>query len=303
MVAHSHQLAAADGTSLYVSDYLLPLADARGGIVIMHGLGEHSGRYRRLAQRLNEAGWSVRCYDHRGHGRSQGARGDIPNGTPMLQDGQIIVDDFTARTGMRPFLLGHSMGGLFAAHFALARLSPLRGLILSSPALAVRLSSLQLTLLKGMRAVAPGLGLPNGLQSQFLSHDAAVVAAYRADPLVHNKISARLLSAMLASIAYCHAQAAALAVPALLLVAGDDHLVDASGSARFCAKLPAGRAAMTRYDTLYHEIFNETGTDQPFSDLHAWLEARNAFAAHGSGMPHDQRIDGGDDGTGNPYRP
>jgi alpha-beta hydrolase superfamily lysophospholipase len=278
LVAHSHQLAAADGTSLYVSDYLLPLADARGGIVVMHGLGEHSGRYRQLAQQLNEAGWSVRCYDHRGHGRSQGPRGDVPNGMPMLQDAQIVIDDFTARTGYRPFLLGHSMGGLFAAHFALSARAPLRGLILSSPALSVPMSALQKLMLKAMRALAPGMGLPNGLQTRYLSHDARVVEAYTTDPLVHGKISARLLTSMLESIAYCEAHAASLALPAVLLVAGDDHLVDAEGSKRFFARLPPGRAAMTVYDELYHEIFNETASARPFADLRAWLDAQDAFA-------------------------
>jgi alpha-beta hydrolase superfamily lysophospholipase len=277
LVAHSHQLAAADGTSLYVSDYLLPLAQARGGIVILHGLGEHSGRYRQLAHKLNEAGWSVRCYDHRGHGRSQGPRGDVPNGAPMLQDAQIVVDDFTARTGYRPFLMGHSMGGLFAAHFALAARAPLRGLILSSPALAVPMTPLQMLLLKAMRVVAPGLGLPNGLQTRYLSHDARVVAAYTADPLVHGKISARLLSSMLESIAYCEAHAATLALPAVLLISGDDHLVDAEGSKRFFARVPDGRAALTVYDELYHEIFNETGSQRPFTDLRAWLDAQGTF--------------------------
>ena len=277
LVAHSHQLAAADGTSLHVSDYLLPAGSARGGIVIVHGLGEHSGRYRQLAQRLNQAGWSVRCYDQRGHGRSQGARGDVPNGTPLLLDAQIIIDDFASRTGLRPFLLGHSMGGLCAAHFALSARAPLRGLILSSPALAIRLSPLQRKLLKLMRAIAPRLGLPNGLQARYLSHDPAVVAAYKADPLVHNKISARLLSAMLASIAYCEEHAGALPVPALLLVAGDDHLVDAEGSKRFFSRAPRERVQMTVYDTLYHEIFNETGSDRPVADLCAWLDAQAAF--------------------------
>lgn len=277
LVARSHQLAAADGTPLHVSDYLVPVAGARGGIVIMHGLGEHSGRYRQLAQRLNQAGWSVRCYDHRGHGRSQGARGDIPTGTPMLQDAQIVIEDFTARTGFRPFLLGHSMGGLCAAHFALAARAPLRGLILSSPALALRLSALELQLLKVMRVIAPRLGLPNGLQARFLSHDANVVAAYQADPLVHNKISARLLTSMLASIAFCEGHAATLSIPALLLVAGDDRLVDAEGSKRFFARLAPGRARMTVYDALYHEIFNETGSDRPVADLCAWLDAQAAF--------------------------
>lgn len=271
----SHQIAAADGTSLYVSDYLLPLADARGGIVIMHGLGEHSGRYRQLAHRLNQAGWSVRCYDHRGHGRSEGAPGDVPNGLPMLQDAQIVIEDFSSRTGYVPFLLGHSMGGLFAAHFALAARAPLRGLILSSPALALALTRPQQVLFKAMRALAPGMALPNGLRSQFLSHDARVVAAYNADPLVHHKISTRLLGSMLKSIDYCHAHAAALNLPALLLVAGDDRLVDAEGSKRFCALLPAGRATMSVYPELYHEIFNETDSQRPFDDLAAWLRAQD----------------------------
>jgi alpha-beta hydrolase superfamily lysophospholipase len=277
LVAQSHQLAAADGTSLYVSDYLLPLAQSRGGIVIMHGLGEHSGRYRQLAHRLNEAGWSVRCYDHRGHGRSEGARGDIPNGAPMLQDAQIVIDEFKARTGYRPFLLGHSMGGLFAAHFALAGRAPLRGLILSSPALAISISNTQKMLLKALRSVAPGLALANGLQSKFISHDARVVTAYEADPLVHNKISARLLGAMLESIAYCETHAGQLEVPALLLVSGDDHLVDAEGSKRFFAQLPPNRATMTVYDALYHEIFNETDSMRPFNDLDAWLRSQDQW--------------------------
>lgn len=277
MAPSSHQIAAADGTLLHVSDFVLPAASARGSIVLMHGLGEHSGRYRHLANLFNELGLSVRCYDHRGHGRSQGARGDVTNGDPMLQDGQIVIDDFAARQARPPFLFGHSMGGLFAARFALARLAPLRGLILSSPALALSLSPLQRKLLTVMHAVAPRLGVPNGLQAKFLSHDPAVVAAYRADPLVHGKISARLLRSMLASITYCEANAATLSIPTLMQVAGDDRLVDADGSRRFFAQLPAGRAELKMYDGLYHEIFNETGATEPMADLYAWLSAQIAL--------------------------
>lgn len=274
---HSHQIAAADGTLLHVSDFVLPAAATRGSIVLMHGLGEHSGRYRHLVSLFNELGLSVRCYDHRGHGRSQGARGDVINGDPMLQDGQIVIDDFASRQTRAPYLFGHSMGGLFAARFALARLAPLRGLILSSPALAVPLSPLQRKLLTVMHALAPRLGVPNGLQAKFLSHDPAVVAAYQADPLVHGKISARLLRSMLASIAYCEANAATLAIPTLMQVAGDDRLVDADGSRRFFAQLPPGRAQLTIYDGLYHEIFNETGVTAPMDDLRAWLSAQDAL--------------------------
>jgi alpha-beta hydrolase superfamily lysophospholipase len=268
----SHQISAADGTMLYVADYMVPAAQARGSVVLMHGLGEHSGRYRRLAGFFNECGLSVRSYDHRGHGRSQGKRGDVINGDPMLQDAEIIIDDFSTRYSQPPFLFGHSMGGLFAARFALSRLSPLRGLILSSPALSLRLTSSQTRLLKLMHRLAPSIGLPNGLATSMLSHDASVVAAYKADPLVHGRISARLLRSILSSIDYCQAHAGALSIPALILVAGDDRLVDADGSRQFFARTPPGMAELHVYDSMFHEIFNEVDAQRPLSDLKTWVE-------------------------------
>ncbi|NHZ36121.1 alpha/beta hydrolase [Massilia rubra] len=274
---HSHQLVAADGTLLHVSDYLLPAAPLRASVVIMHGLGEHSGRYRHLAAFFNDCGLSVRCYDHRGHGRSQGKRGDVINGDPLLQDAEIVIDDFAARFRLPPFLFGHSMGGLFAARFALSGVSPLRGLILSSPALALRLSRLQLLLLKALHALAPSLAVPNGLPPRWLSHDAGVVAAYQSDPLVHGRISARLMRSMLRSIDYCHAHAAKLTVPALLLAAGDDRLVDPDGVRRFAAHLPPGLAQLHVYEGMYHEIFNELDAARPLADLRAWLVAQDAL--------------------------
>lgn len=271
---HTHQLAAADGTLLHVSDFVLPHAATRACIVLMHGLGEHSGRYRHLAQLFNELGLSVRCYDHRGHGRSQGARGDVINGDPMLQDAQIVIENFSARFDRQPFLFGHSMGGLFAARYALAGITPLRGLLLSSPALAVPMSPFQHRLLRLMLAIAPRVGVPNGLEPRYLSHDAAVVTAYKTDPLVHGKISARLLRSMLESIDFCQQHAAQLRIPLLLQIAGDDHLVDASGSRRFFAQLPEGPFTFKEYAALYHEIFNETGAPEPKADLRAWINSQ-----------------------------
>lgn len=268
----SHQISAADGTMLHVADYLLPASQARGSVVLLHGLGEHSGRYRQLAGFFNECGVSVRCYDHRGHGRSQGKRGDVINGDPMLQDAEIIIEDFAARFPEPPFLFGHSMGGLFAARFALARRAPLRGLILSSPALALQLTPLQARMLKVLHAIAPSLAVPNGLSPSFLSHDQKVVAANKADPLVHRRISARLLRSMLSSIDYCQLHAGSLGIPALMLVAGDDYLVDADGSKRFFAQLPVGLAEMRVYDGMYHEVFNEVDAQRPLDDLKEWLD-------------------------------
>jgi alpha-beta hydrolase superfamily lysophospholipase len=270
----SHQISAADGTLLQISDYLLPAAEVRGSVVIMHGLGDHSGRYLHLAKFFNDCGLSVRCYDQRGHGRSEGPRGDVINGDPMIQDAAIVIDDFAAHFADPPWLFGDSMGGLFAARFALAGLSRLRGVILSSPALAVRLSGVETALFKALEALAPWFGVPIGLSARFLSHDSQVAVAYKADPLVHGRISARLMRSMLSSMAYCQSHAAAMSVPTLLLVAGDDRLVDTEGSKQFFAQLPPGLAQLHVYDGFYHEIFNEVEAERPYADLRTWLEVQ-----------------------------
>lgn len=266
------QLTSADGIPLHVREWLDVSGRLQGGIVLMHGLGEHSGRYGHVARFFNERGWAVRAYDHRGHGLSGGPRGDTPDSEAILRDAKLVIDDFARQFDAPPLLLGHSMGGLFAARFATGALSPLRGVILSSPALAIPLSGVQKLLLKTMSALAPGVAVPNGLQIRYLSHDPAVVAAYEKDPLVHGKITSRLLSSMLAAVDYSHAHASSLALPTLLVVAADDHLVDASGSSAFHARLKPGIGTMHRYEGYYHEVFNETGAARVFEDVGRWLE-------------------------------
>jgi len=267
-------LTADDGTALFVTDWRPEAGVAeRRGVILMHGLGEHCARYRHVAQFLNDQGYLVRAYDHRGHGRSGGPRGDVPDGDALLRDAQLVIGDFAAGLDAPPILLGHSMGGLFAARYAVEERSPLSGLILSSPALAIALSGGQKLLLKILSAVAPGLTLPNGLEQRYLSHDANVVQAYAKDPLVHAKISARLLNAMLASIAVVHANMAGLKIPMLLVYAGDDHIVDPGGSAALTKVLPAD-AEVKVYPQLYHEIFNEQDAAPVFEDVRAWLARR-----------------------------
>ncbi|WP_426194195.1 lysophospholipase [Massilia sp. DWR3-1-1] len=274
----SHQISAADGTLLHVTDSLLPPGQARGSVVVMHGLGEHSGRYRHVADFFNSCGLSVRCYDHRGHGRSEGRRGDVIHGEPLLQDAQIIIDDFADRYSAPPFLFGHSMGGLFAARFALSQRAPLRGLILSSPALALRLTPVERALLRVAETLVPWLGVPNGINPASLCHSAAVVAAYKADPLVHARISARLLRSMLRAIDDCQRDAASMSVPTLLLVAGSDRAVDPAGALRFYEKLPPHLAQLRVYEPMFHEIFNEPDAALAFDDLRAWLHGAGQIA-------------------------
>ncbi|OGA35963.1 MAG: lysophospholipase [Betaproteobacteria bacterium RIFCSPLOWO2_12_FULL_64_23] len=270
--SRERSLHAPDGTQLFVADWLIDAPAATGeGIVLMHGLGEHCGRYAHVAQFFNDCGYSVRAYDHRGHGRSGGARGDVPDAETLIQDAKRVIDDFARNLAAPPLLLGHSMGGTFAAYYATRALSPLGGLILSSPALRIKLSGAQKLLLQVLGVIAPGFGIPNGLESRYLSHRQEVVDAYDNDPLVHPKISARLLRAMLKAIEFAQAHASALNIQTLLVVAGDDHLVDAGGSEAFFRQLAPGVGAIHTYPGYYHEVFNEVEAGRVFDDIRAWL--------------------------------
>jgi alpha-beta hydrolase superfamily lysophospholipase len=263
-----------DGTQLHCADYF-PANPPHSSIVFMHGLGEHCGRYTHVADYFCARGFAVRTYDHRGHGKSSGKRGDIPHPDSLLDDAQQVMQDWEAScptSVTRHLLLGHSMGGLFAAKFALSKMCALDGLILSAPALAIYMNFVERSLLKVLSTIAPALTLSNGLKTTFLSHDPKVVASYLADPLVHDRISARLLNSMLTTMHDVFSHASSLDLPTLLLLAGQDKLVDSTGSLRFAQASPENYLRLHAYDNLYHEIFNELDAKAVFDDVSTWLD-------------------------------
>jgi alpha-beta hydrolase superfamily lysophospholipase len=267
---------ASDGENIALRDW--PLPDGmrqRGVVVLVHGLGEHAGRYGRLAEHLNSLGFAVRGYDQFGHGESSGARGGLPSALRLLEDLVDVVESTRQRTerGVPLIVLGHSLGGLVAAS-AVARGMHVDALVLSSPALAARLSPVQKLLLAIIPRVAPTLAVGNGLDPEFLSHDPQVVAAYRADPLVHDRISGRLAAFIPATGAQVVARAARWSVPTLLMYAGADRLVDPRGSGDFAAAAPAALVTSRCFDDLYHEIFNETDSGPVYALLRQWLDER-----------------------------
>lgn len=265
-------LQAADGVRLFYREYLRP--QPRGAVVLVHGLGEHGGRYGQLARIFHEAGFSVRIPDHRGHGRSEGARGSVQASDDFLADLKIVFDDFAAAAQTTPFLFGHSMGGLIAARFATGGWSKVRGLMLSSPALAIRMSAFQKFLLTLTTRIAPGFAVPTSLPAQRLSHDEAVVRDFLGDPLNHGKVAARVVNFMLDAIACVQRDAGTFTSPLLLQFAGDDAFVDPSGSRAFFAHVPQVDKTAHCYDDAFHEIFNESSERRlrAHNDLIAWLE-------------------------------
>lgn len=267
-------LITADGRTLAVQDWTQH-ASVRGVVVLVHGLGEHSGRYAALAGQLNAWGFAVRGYDQHGHGHSNGVRGSLPSDTTLLDDLADVVDD--ARSHMAAelplILLGHSMGGLVAAQFVRLGIRPVDALVLSSPALDAGLNAFQKFLLKLLPSWAPDLRMGNGLNPHLISHDPQVVEAYLTDRVVHDRISTRLGAFIARGGPEVISAAPAWQVPTLLLYAGADQLVDPQGSQRFAQAAPRSVVTSMRFDGLYHEIFNEVEPNQVLAALRRWLDA------------------------------
>ena len=271
-------MTAQDGTNLVVVDWPLERGPVRGVVLIVHGLGEHAWRYDHVAQRLNSWGFAVRAYDQFGHGESMGARGALPTADRLLSDLGDVVDESRERMhdGTPLIILGHSMGGLVAARFASLALRPIQGLVLSSPALDAGLNPLQKLLVAVLPKLLPDLRVGNGLNPTYLSHDEAVVKAYKADPLVHDRISARLARFIADAGPQAIAAAPRWSVPTLLMYAGQDRLVSPAGSRAFAAAAPKDMVTGRCFEPLYHEIFNERAADREavFDELRRWLDQR-----------------------------
>ena len=268
---------ASDGDNIVIQDW--PLASSlalRGVVILVHGLGEHAGRYDHVARRFNTWGFAVRGYDQCGHGESGGPRGGLPNDTRLLDDLADIVDSTRAKMqkGVPLILLGHSMGGLVVARFVSLAIRPVEGLILSSPALDPGLNPVQTLLVAFLHKLLPNLRVGNGLKPQFISHDPEVVKAYHADRLVHDRISARLGRFIATAGQKVEVLAPGWRVPTLLLYAGDDRLLNPNGSARFAAAAPKDVVKAVCFESLYHEIFNELNAEPVFDALKAWMDQK-----------------------------
>jgi len=273
---------APDGTPL--ANYVWPAAaDAppplpgpgTPGIYLLHGLSEHAGRYDRLARRLAARGWRVGAHDHRGHGRSEGARATLNTQEDLVLDAAQRVRQWTEAHGRPPVLLGHSLGALVSARLALQRRAELAGLVLASPPFQVRVPRWTRPALTWLALRYPDTRVPHGLAPANISHDRAVVAAFRTDPLVHRCITGRLAYFIDQGGREALRDAHRLDCPTLLLVAGADRIVAPDGSRQFARRVPPGRLTLRWYPRAWHELFNELAelSEPVHADLEEWLAA------------------------------
>ena len=266
----------ARGSSRLYRRSWLPEEPARAVILLVHGLGEHSGRYQHLARHCNALGFAVHAIDHYGHGKSDGHPGYVERFSVYLDGATALLDRVKKEHGDAPvFLLGHSMGGLIAATLLLEQQAAFRACVLSGPAFRSdeEPPRFVMALVRLLAAVVPTVPIL-GLDPAGVSRDPEVVRDYVADPLVHHgKLTARLIAEMSRAMRNALAQAHRIRLPLLVLHGDADVLTAPAGSQELLDAVSSDDKTLKLYPGLYHEIFNEPEKDAVLADMTAWLEA------------------------------
>jgi alpha-beta hydrolase superfamily lysophospholipase len=278
MRTHSDRLPTRDGLQLPTRSWLPNHAGSeRALLVVVHGLGEHIGRYDRLATRLVREGYAVHGFDQRGHGYAPGARCNIGRFEEFVQDlGDFLALVRPLHPGKQLVLFGHSMGGVVAARAVQQASVAPDLLVLSSPAFrdGADVPGWARRLLTVLAQPFPGFPTVR-LSSSLLSRDPAEVAAYDRDPAVfHGPVKARIASEMARAGAEAIRDAAQIRVPLLLVHGAADGLAQPQGSAALMAQLGGRDAEFQLYPDGPHELFNDVGRERVIGDLLSWLAAR-----------------------------
>ena len=271
---HDGRVTTTDGLALRYRQWS-PEGATKARVVIVHGVAEHSGRYEYVAHRLAEAGFEVVAYDQRGHGRSEGRRVSVDDFAQYTADLEIIRRlDNEPRVARPTFLIGHSMGGTVALAHAVEYPDTWHGVVLSSPSVDPSHGVPGVVIAAGRLAArfAPRLGVVK-LDVRAVSRDPAVVAAYRADPLVHHgPLTAALGAALLDRAAGFPTEVGDLVVPVLVLIGTADQLVDPAGMRALFPQVGSPDKELKEYPGLAHELFNEPERDRVLADVVSWID-------------------------------
>ena len=249
--------------------------EPKAAILVVHGLGEHGGRYAKFAEHVTPRGFHVVALDLPGFGQSEGKRGHIGRFGEFLECVEKAALYFKEPefSHLPMFLFGHSMGGLIAFHAAVRLQKHFRGVILSSPAFALSVSVPKWKRLAGRLAdrILSGVTLPHGLDLRFLSHDPAVIQEYKSDPLIHDRISARLFAELLRAMKEVPQAASRMSLPLLVQIGGEDPFINRRVIEHVLERIPGQDKELLVYENFYHEPYNELERHLAYEDLERWI--------------------------------
>ena len=262
-----------------------PIGEPRAAVAIVHGFGEHSGRYADVVEPLTRAGFAVHGFDLRGHGRSEGARGHIDAWSDYRDDIGLDLDHVRSQEaiGTPVFAYAHSLGGAITLEYGLRRQEGLHrqdglvGVVTSAPSL--RPKGVRSPVLEGLAAamsrVWPTFSLDVPLESAAISRSPERLEARRVDPLMHKRLTARATVETLNALAWTEAHAGEWRLPLLIFHGTADRLIDPSGSVAFAEAALAGGATdveLHLYEGVYHEAHNDLDAASVEADVVAWLD-------------------------------
>lgn len=242
-------------------------------ITLVHGQGEHIGRYDHLARWYNDRGVAVLGYDQQGYGKSGGTRGHARGLDALLDDIGLALDQTREHyPDARHFLYGHSMGGNLVLNYLLRRKPKLNGVVATAPWVRLAFPAPVLKVLAGrlLNRLTPSLRLPNGLAVHFLSRNPLIVEAYQNDPLVHNRLSVAAGIQLLDAAIWLNQFSGEITAPLLLQHGSADRITSASATRELAGRLQ-GKVAFREWSNLYHEIHNEPEQEQVFQATLDWM--------------------------------
>lgn len=269
---------AADGISLHVNEWVA--RDALLTVALVHGYGEHSGRYAHVGEALNRRGISLVSLDLRGHGLSAGRRGYVERFEDYRLDLNALWDVARARgDAQHIFVLGHSMGGLCVCDWLLAGggKAP-SGVVLTSPLLgfAIKVDPLKAALGRVSSRLFPGLALSTGLQGRDVCRDEQIARDYDSDPMNNKKATARWFTEATRAMERTLLRSRELTLPMLILYAGSDRIVSADVTDRFVLSLVMADRTAERLKDHFHEVLNEAPIERSrvIQRIADWLLSR-----------------------------
>lgn len=248
----------------------------KAAVALLHGLGEHSGRFAHVGEAFAKAGYALMGMDLRGHGRTGGPRGHTPSADAYVRDIDLFLQHVGERyPGLPLFLYGHSLGAILLLYYTLRRRPNVVGVIASSPALhsSIETQKAKVMFAKILGGLAPTVSIASGLETSHLSRDPEVEKRYLSDPLVHAKISLAFGKHMLGVTQWTLEHAAEFPVP-LLMSHGADDLIAMPSSSREFAASAGEKATLLMWEGLYHETHNESRKDEVLKAYVDWMDAR-----------------------------
>lgn len=265
-------LTAKDGTALYGREWLVE--NPKSAICLIHGLGEHIGRYEHVAEFFNSHQISVFAFDLRGHGHSEGKHGHTPSHDMLLDDVEELLMYARAEyNDLSLFLYGHSLGGNIVTNYVLKKsTNELTGAIISSPwlALAFEPSAFQVKLAKFVSGFLPSLTQSNGLDIKHLTNDDAVNQAYKNDPLVHGKISTRMFTETFREGLWALENSHKNKIPLFIYHGSEDRITSPDASKAFAEKV-GELATYHQWPGIKHEPHNDIDKEEVLDMILGWV--------------------------------